>query len=95
MSTAPNLPLPPRKPEQSPPQSHPLRTIREIRESLPEHQLGRFDAELADTDIDALPDVLHRWATLGSDGFLERLTAAPFEGLEFGQRSYDDAADGE
>ncbi|MEU9025992.1 hypothetical protein AB0D46_00345 [Streptomyces sp. NPDC048383] len=95
MSTAPNLPLPPRRPEESHPQSHPLRTIREIRESLPQHQLGHFDAELADTDIDALPDMLHRWATLGSDGFLERLTAAPFEGLEFGQRSYDDAADGE
>ncbi|MBT2478571.1 hypothetical protein [Streptomyces sp. ISL-94] len=95
MSTAPNLPLPPRRPEESHPQSHPLRTIREIRESLPEHQLGHFDAELADTDIDALPDMLHRWATLGGDGFLERLTAAPFEGLEFGQRSYDDAADGE
>ncbi|MFI6003832.1 hypothetical protein ACIA98_26060 [Streptomyces sp. NPDC051366] len=95
MSTAPNLPLPPRRPEESRPQSHPLRTIREIRESLPEHQLGHFDAELADTDIDALPDMLHRWATLGSDGFLERLTTAPFEGLEFGQRSYDDAADGE
>lgn len=95
MSTVPNLPLPPRRPEESHPQSHPLRTIREIRESLPEHQLGHFDAELADTDIDALPDMLHRWATLGSDGFLDRLTAAPFEGLEFGQRSYDDAADGE
>ncbi|MGW0389533.1 hypothetical protein ACWDYJ_01280 [Streptomyces sp. NPDC003042] len=94
MSTAPNLPLPPRRPEEP----HPLRTIREIREireSLPERQLGHFDAELADTDIDALPDMLHRWATLGSDGFLERLTTAPFEGLEFGQRSYDDAADGE
>jgi phosphohistidine swiveling domain-containing protein len=25
---------------------------------------------LADTDIDALPAVLHRWATLGTDGFL-------------------------
>ncbi|MER7508656.1 hypothetical protein ABTX82_09850 [Streptomyces lavendulae] len=59
MSTASNPPLPPRRPEESRPQSHPLRTIREIRESLPEHQL------------------------------------APFEGLEFGQRSYDDAADGE
>ncbi|EDX23939.1 hypothetical protein SSAG_03730 [Streptomyces sp. Mg1] len=90
MSTAPNLPLPPRRPEET----HPLRTIRGIRESLPEHQLGHFDAELADTDIDALPDMLHRWATLGSDGFLERLTATPFEGLEFGQRTYDDAADG-
>ncbi|WP_327284189.1 MULTISPECIES: hypothetical protein [unclassified Streptomyces] len=94
MSTAPNLPLPPRRPEEP----HPLREIREVREirkSLPERQLGHFDAELADTDIDALPDMLHRWATLGSDGFLEQLGAAPFEGLEFGQRSYDDAADGE
>jgi hypothetical protein len=91
MSTAPNLPLPPRRPEDP----HPLRTIREIRESLPERQLGHFDAELADTDIDALPEMLHRWATLGSDGFLDRLESAPFEGLEFGQRSYDDAASGE
>lgn len=95
MSTAPNLPLPPRRPQESQPQSHPLRTIREIREALPEHQLGHFNAELADTDIDALPDMLHRWATLGSDGFLERLAEAPFEGLKFGQRFYDDAADGE
>jgi hypothetical protein len=94
MSTAPNLPLPPRRPEESS-RTHPLRTIREIREALPENQRGHFDAELADTDIDVLPDVLHRWATLGSDGFLERLAAVPFEGLEFGQRSYDDAAAGE
>ncbi|WP_234393202.1 hypothetical protein [Streptomyces pactum] len=69
--------------------------IREIRESLSEQQLGHFAAELADTDIDALSDMLHRWATLSSDGFLERLTAAPFEGLEFGQRSSDDVAGGE
>ncbi|OON74440.1 hypothetical protein [Streptomyces tsukubensis] len=91
MSTVPNLPLPPGRPEET----HPLRTIREIRQSLPDHQLGHFDAELADTDIDALPGILHRWATLGADGFLERLTATPFDGLEFGQRSYDDSADGE
>ncbi|MFD6529056.1 hypothetical protein [Streptomyces sp. NPDC060184] len=91
MSTAPNLSLPPRGPEEP----HPLRTIREIRESLPEHQLAHFDAELADTDIDALPGILHRWATLGRDSFLDQLTATPFEGLEFGQRSYDDAAGSE
>ncbi|MFG2694787.1 hypothetical protein [Kitasatospora sp. NPDC048407] len=90
MTTAANLPLPPRRPEEP----HPLRTIREIREALPEHQLEHFDAELADTDIDALPAMLHRWATLGNDGFIQRLLSTPFEGLEFGQRSYDDAADG-
>jgi hypothetical protein len=92
MSTAPNLPLPPRRPEDP----HPLRTIREIREALPQDQVEHFDAELADTDIDALPAMLHRWATLGSDRFLDRLLSAPFEGLEFGARSYDDdAAEGE
>ncbi|GAQ54560.1 hypothetical protein [Streptomyces acidiscabies] len=74
---------------------HPPRTIREIREHLPEHQITHFDAELADTDLDALPAMLHRWATLGNDGFLERLTSTPFEGLEFGRRSYDDAAGSE
>jgi hypothetical protein len=91
MSTVPNLPLPPHRPDEP----HPLRTIREIRESLPADQVEHFDAELADTDIDALPAVLHRWATLGSDRFLDRLLSTPFDGLEFGQRSYDDAADGE
>ena len=54
-----------------------------------------FDAELADTDLDALPAVLHRWATLGNDGFLDLLLSAPLEGLEFGGRSYDDTAGGE
>ncbi|TQF04249.1 hypothetical protein E6W39_20975 [Kitasatospora acidiphila] len=93
MSTAPNLPLPmpPRRAEDS----HPLRTIREIRDSLPEDQVRHFDAELADTDIDALPAMLHRWASLGSDGFVQYLLSTPFEGLEFGARSYDDAAGGE
>ncbi|MFI6844943.1 hypothetical protein OG535_25525 [Kitasatospora sp. NBC_00085] len=91
MSTAPNLPIPPRRPDEP----HPLRTIREIRESLPADQVEHFDAELADTDIDALPAMLHRWATLGGDGFVERLLSIPFEGLDFGERSYDDAADGE
>jgi hypothetical protein len=91
MSTAPNLPVPPRRSEGA----HPLRTIRDIRDSLPEDQVDHFDAELADTDIDALPAMLHRWATLGSDGFVEYLLSTPFEGLEFGARSYDDAAGGE
>ncbi|MEU6232636.1 hypothetical protein [Kitasatospora sp. NPDC047058] len=91
MSTAPDLPLPPRRPDEP----HPLRTIREIRDSLPADQVEHFDAELADTDIDALPAMLHRWATLGSDGFLDQLLSAPFEGLDFGERSYDDAAGGE
>ncbi|MFJ8476311.1 hypothetical protein [Kitasatospora sp. NPDC094011] len=69
-----------------------MRTIREIRGSLPEDQVRHFDAELADTDIDALPAMLHRWATLGTDGFLDFLLTTPFEGLEFGARSYDDEA---
>ncbi|WP_030060357.1 MULTISPECIES: hypothetical protein [Streptomyces] len=87
MSTAPNLPVPPHRPDES----HPLRTIREIRASLPQDQARHFDAELADTDIDALPAMLHRWATLGTDGFLDFLLSTPFEGLEFGSRSYDEA----
>ncbi|WP_327068109.1 hypothetical protein OG500_20515 [Kitasatospora sp. NBC_01250] len=91
MSTAPNLPRSPHRPEEP----HPLRTIREIRDSLPKDQVEHFDAELADTDIDALPAILHRWATLGSDGFLDHLLTTPFDGLEFGARSYDDAADDE
>jgi hypothetical protein len=70
--------------------SHPLRTIRDIRESLPEDQRQHFDAELADTEIDALPAMLDRWVTLGADGFEEFLLSRPFEGLEFGARSYDD-----
>ncbi|MFJ7246165.1 hypothetical protein ACIQWA_16120 [Kitasatospora sp. NPDC098652] len=86
MSTAPNLPVPPHGPDES----HPLRTIGEIRGSLPEDQVEHFDAELADTDIDALPAMLHRWATLGTDGFLDFLLTTPLEGLEFGARSYDD-----
>src|SRR5215510_3118282 len=75
MSTVPGPPLPPRRPEPS----HPLRTIRDIRESLPEGQRGHFDNELADTDLDALPAVLQRWATLGNDGFLDLLLSTPFE----------------
>ncbi|MEU0841292.1 hypothetical protein ABZ370_17730 [Streptomyces sp. NPDC005962] len=74
---------------------HPLRTIRDIRSSLPEEQLGHFDRELAETDIDELPALLTRWATLGTDGFLDFLLSAPFEGLEFGGRSYDEQADNE
>ncbi|MFF2143123.1 hypothetical protein [Kitasatospora sp. NPDC058190] len=91
MSTAPDLPVPPHRPDVP----HPLRTIREIRGSLPEDQVKHFDAELADTDIDALPAMLHRWATLGIDGFLDFLLTTPFEGLEFGARSYDNEADPE
>jgi hypothetical protein len=70
--------------------SHPLRTIRDIRESLPEDQRKHFDAELADTEIEALPAMLDRWVTLAADGFEEFLLSHPFEGLEFGARSYDD-----
>ncbi|AZS74279.1 hypothetical protein DDE74_27990 [Streptomyces lydicus] len=75
--------------------THPLRTIREIREALPEHQRRHFDAELAETEIGALPEMLHRWITLGFDGFEEFLLSTPFEGLEFGARSYDEQEEGE
>jgi hypothetical protein len=56
----------PHPPSQSP---HPLRTIRDIRDSLPEDQRRHFDTELADTEIEALPEMLHRWVTLSNDGF--------------------------
>ncbi|MFF0111193.1 hypothetical protein [Streptomyces prasinus] len=75
--------------------SHPLRTIRDIRESLPEEQRRHFDAELADTEIEALPKMLHRWVTLSNDGFEQFLLSRPFEGLEFGARSYDEQTDTE
>ncbi|QTZ94239.1 hypothetical protein [Streptomyces auratus] len=75
--------------------AHPLRTISDIREALPEHQRRHFDAELAETEFGALPEMLHRWLTSGFDGFEEFLLSAPFEGLEFGTRSYDDQEDGE
>ncbi|MEV0305329.1 hypothetical protein [Streptomyces prasinus] len=75
--------------------SHPLRTIRDIRESLPEEQRRHFDAELADTEIEALPKMLHRWVTLSNDGFEQFLLSRPFEGLEFGARSYDEQTDAE
>nr|WSX77868.1 hypothetical protein OH826_30920 [Streptomyces sp. NBC_00899] len=70
--------------------AHPLRTIRDIRESLPEDQARHFDAELADTELEALPEMLNRWVQLATDGFEEFLLSSPFEGLEFGGRSYDD-----
>jgi hypothetical protein len=90
MTTAPSgVPDPPH------PSSHPLRTIRDIRESLPEDQRRHFDAELADTEIEALPEMLHRWITLSNDGFEEFLLSRPFEGLEFGTRSYDAQTDAE
>ena len=88
MSARPGQPLPPYQPEPE----HPLRTIREIRDALPEGQLGHFDAELADTDLDALPSMLQRWAGMANDGFVDLLLSTPFDGLEFGGRSYDDAA---
>jgi hypothetical protein len=75
--------------------THPLRTIRDIRESLPEEQRRHFDAELADTEIEALPAMLHRWIMLSDDGFEEFVLSRPFEGLEFGARSYDEQADHE
>ncbi|MFI7638156.1 hypothetical protein [Nonomuraea sp. NPDC049400] len=78
-----------------PDDTHPLRTIREIRESLPDDQLAYFDAELAETDISELESMLTRWATLANDGFMDFLLSTPFEGLEFGGRSYDEQQDGE
>ncbi|MFH8447017.1 hypothetical protein ACH4D3_38190 [Streptomyces sp. NPDC018026] len=75
--------------------SHPLRTIRDIRDSLPEDQRRHFDAELADTELEALPEMLHRWVRLSNDGFEQFLLSRPFEGLEFGARSYDEQADAE
>ncbi|MFE9925634.1 hypothetical protein ACFYQA_29935 [Streptomyces sp. NPDC005774] len=74
---------------------HPLRSIRDIGESLPEAQCRHFDAELADTEVGALPEMLHRWVTLSNDGFEEFLLSRPFEGLEFGARSYDEQTDAE
>ncbi|MGO4754638.1 hypothetical protein AB4212_39570 [Streptomyces sp. 2MCAF27] len=79
----------------SAPGNAPLRTIRRIREALPAHQQRLFDAEVADTDIDELSVLLNRWATLGTDGFEEFLLSTPFEGLEFGARSYDTDPDAE
>jgi hypothetical protein len=70
--------------------THPLRTIRDIRDSLPDDQARHFDAELADTELDALPEMLSRWVRLATDGFDDFLLSQPFEGLEFGARSYDD-----
>jgi hypothetical protein len=91
MTTAPGgVPRPP-----TPAPAHPLRTVREIRESLPEEQRRHFDAELADTELEALPEMLHRWVTLGNDGFEEFLLSGPFEGLELGARSYDERTDAE
>lgn len=90
MTTAPSdAPHPPHS------SVHPLRTIRDIRESLPEDQRRHFDAELADTEIEALPEMLNRWVALSNDGFEEFLLSRPFEGLEFGARSYDVQTDAE
>ncbi|MEV7675652.1 hypothetical protein [Streptomyces sp. NPDC088752] len=90
MTTAPGeVPHPPHS------TAHPLRTIRDIRDSLPDDQRRHFDAELADTAIEALPEMLHRWVALSNDGFEEFLLSRPFEGMEFGARSYDEQPDAE
>lgn len=73
--------------------SHPPRTIRDIQNSLPEDQRAHFDAQLADTEIEDLPKLLHRWINQGNGGLAEFLLSCPFEGLEFGARSYDDEPD--
>ncbi|MBO0853187.1 MAG: hypothetical protein J2P18_05395 [Nocardia sp.] len=77
-------------PDRSHSPAHPLRTIRDIRESLHEDQRKHFDAELADTELEALPAMLTRWVALSNDGFEEFLLSRPFEGMEFGARSYDE-----
>ncbi|MEU9969484.1 hypothetical protein [Streptomyces malaysiensis] len=87
MSTAHDHPVGPSSSESA----HPLRTIRDIREALPADQVAHFDAELAVTDLDDLPAMLTRWATTAHDGFVDFLQQAPFEDLEFGTRSYDEA----
>ena len=74
---------------------HSLRTIREVRASLPDDQLAHFDTELAETDISELESVLTRWATLANDGFEEFLLSTPFEDLDFGGRSYDERPESE
>jgi hypothetical protein len=89
MSITCGTPSPPR-----PDQSHPLRTIRDIREALPDDQLAAFDTELAETDIADLEAMLTRWATLANDGFEAFMLSHPFEDLEFGARSYDEPRDG-
>jgi hypothetical protein len=68
----------------------PIRTIRDLREALPEQQRQFFDQELAEAKLEEIPEVIHSWATLGLDGFDEFMLSKPFLGLEFGQRSYDD-----
>jgi len=72
-----------------------LRTSRDIRESLPDDQRKHLDWELADTATEALPEMLNRWVALSNDGFEEFLRSRPFEGMEFGARSYDDQPDAE
>ncbi|GAB1820126.1 hypothetical protein [Herbidospora sp. RD11066] len=78
-----------------PDDTHPLRTIREIRAALPDDQLAHFDTELAETDISELESMLTRWAALANDGFEEFLLSTPFEDLDFGGRSYDERPEAE
>lgn len=66
-----------------------------IRKSPLEDQHRHFDAGLADTEIEALPEMPHRWVTLSDDGFEEFLLSQPFDGLEFGARSCDEQTDAE
>lgn len=56
---------------------------------------GTLTQKLADTEIEALPEMVHRWAALSNDGFEEFVLSRPFEGLEFGARSYDEQTDAE
>lgn len=39
--------------------------------------------------------MLHRWVTPSNDAFEEFLLSLPFDGLEFGARSYDEQTDAE
>jgi hypothetical protein len=50
---------------------------------VPSGPAPAFRAELADTEIEALTEMLHRWTTLSSDGFAEFLLSRPFEGPAF------------
>lgn len=64
-------------------------TIQTVRQAIPENQREHFDSEIASVAAEDLPEVLKRWATLAGDGFLDHLLSTPFEGLGFGERTYD------
>lgn len=73
MSSAHDHPLPTRPPEPA----HPLRTIRDIRGSLPSDQPAHFDAELAVTDLDELGDEHRMIYLFDTNRMSERHTSSP------------------